>query len=190
MYQPTIKDTLSTNIESFPGEIWSDIPGYKDRYMISNYSRVKSIIYERSGKVNIIKKSYSSGKYKVTLICKRGKRKNPLCGRLCATVFLRPPEENEVVRYLDGNCRFDVVSNLRWTSKKDSTKEAFANRRFPANHGTGDLNGMAKLSPSKVLEIRKSFGEGIKQKDLASQYGVAQVSIQKIVSGKTWKNIN
>lgn len=46
----------------------------------------------------------------------------------------------------------------------------------------------SKLTPEKVLEIRKKF-EFINNKDLAIEYGVSRVTIQRIKNRKIWKNI-
>jgi len=134
-----LKDTLSRELTDLPGEIWEDIPKYEERYQISNYSRVKSIIHRKHF---IIKKTISNGRFKVTLFDKRGRRKHFQAGRLSATVFLRPPEENEVLRYLDNNTLFDASFNLAWGSKKESSQLAFKLGRFPPNHGRGQRNGM------------------------------------------------
>lgn len=183
----SIKDTLSTDINNLPGEIWEDVPGYEDRYQISQYSRVKSIIFKTSV---IIKKSLSSGKYEVTLSNKRRHRKHFDCGRLTATVFNRPPKENEVLKRKDRNNFNDLASNLEWISRKKSIQTAYAAGKYPEGHGTGRRNGMAKLSAQQVLDIRKRKEAGISKAQLAKDFKVSVSLISQTVNNKIWKHLN
>ncbi|MFP7656095.1 NUMOD4 domain-containing protein [Chryseobacterium proteolyticum] len=182
-----VNETLSTNIEDLPGEIWEDIPGTNERYQISNYSRVKSLI---KGRPIIVKKSLSNGRFKVIIYPKKGKIKNHECGRLVLEVFLRAPEENEVIFRRDGNVLNDMVSNLRWTSKKDSAKAAVERGRFPVNHGRGERNGMNLLSPRDVIEIRRLKAEGKTYKQLCDTFKISKGCIQNMIQNRTWKTIN
>lgn len=185
MQKISIKDTLSRDLKDLPGEIWKDIPGYEDRYQISQYSRVKSIIFQNSV---IIKKTLSSGKFKVILSDRLKRRKNHEVGRLCLTVFDRKPKEDEVVQYNDKNRLFDALFNIGWTSRKESIQNAYRDNKFPTDHGKGNLNGMSKLSPSEVIEIREKFQSGTKRKELADNYGISQITIGKIVNNERWTN--
>lgn len=183
----SIKDTLNTHIKDLPGEVWEDVPGYEDRYQISQYSRVKSIIFKTPV---IIKKTLSSGKYEVTLSNKRRYRKHFDCGRLTATVFNRKPKENEVIKRKDRNNLNDVASNLEWISRKESIQVAFATGRFPKDHGKGTRNGMSKLSTVQVQEIRKRKEAGISKVQLAKDFNVSVSCIEQTVKYKIWKNVS
>lgn len=182
-----INETLSTNIKDLSGEIWEYIPNTNERYQISNYSRVKSLIFN---KPIIIKKTLSNGRFKVLITPKKGVRKNEECGRIVAEVFLRNPYENEVIKHKDGNVLNDMLSNLEWISKKQSARSAIERGRFPLNHGRGERNGMTLLSPSIVRDIRMKKLQGNTYYELAKTYNVSLSCIQKIVQNKIWKTVD
>lgn len=179
-----LKQILSTDLKDLPGEYWKDIPGHEDRYMISNYSRVKSVM---KGKHVILRRSLSSGKYKVVLF-KKGKLISENIGRLCASIFLRTPELNEVIRYKDGNCFNDHIDNLEWITKKDSNDKTLIRlRRSNRYVNSGSSNGMAIIDHLKAKEIREHRLKGKTYKQLSDVYGVSIPCIQKVVEGRTWK---
>lgn len=186
MQQISIKDTLSTDINDLPGEVWVDVPGYEDRYQVSQYSRVKSIIFKTPV---IIKKSLSSGKFEVTLSNKRRHRKHLDCGRLTATVFNRKPKENEVIKRKDKNNLNDMASNLEWISRKESIQVAYADGKYPQGHGTENRNGMSKIKDYQVLEIRRKKEAGFSCSKLAKEYNISGDQIRKIVKGNRWKSV-
>jgi hypothetical protein len=68
-----------------------------------------------------------------------------------------------------------------------------ANNRDAADkfRGNGRANSpVARLDDRQVLEIRARYSRGgISQQALASEYGVAQMTISKIVRGETWRRL-
>ncbi|AZA73545.1 NUMOD4 domain-containing protein [Chryseobacterium indoltheticum] len=181
-----LEDTLSRDLNDLPGEEWKEIKGYEGKYLISNYSRVKSIV----SRINmILKKTISSGRYQIILHDKRSRKKSYLTGRLVAIHFIREPKINEVLKYRDKNYHFDAFFNLEWIAKKDSSKAAFSSGSWPHNHGKGFNNGMTKLKANEVVEIRQKKAEGLSVKQLSDEYKVAESSIQMIIRGRRWNNI-
>ncbi|MDQ1855740.1 NUMOD4 domain-containing protein [Chryseobacterium sp. WLY505] len=176
----TVKDTLSTDLQDLPGEIWEDLPGYVGRYEISNYSRVKSMIKR---KALILKKSISNGRFKVALTSKTGKIKCENVGRICASVFLRSPEDNEVLEYLDKNVLNDAFFNLRWRTWQSVNLEKA--KKQPYNQG--EKNGMATLSYKKALLIRNERKAGKTYSELSLEHKVSVPCLQKVIANKTWK---
>lgn len=53
-------------------------------------------------------------------------------------------------------------------------------------HARGEVNGRAKLTAAKVLEIRASE---LSQRQLAGIYGVSQPAIKDVKLGRTWKHV-
>lgn len=163
-----------------PGEIWKEIPEYKGNYLVSNYSRVKSLI---GRKPIILKKGIASGKYKVVLVNKKGKRVTESCGRLCARVFIRPPKENEVLKYLDNNQKNDHVSNLRWISRKECANNALKKQNYS---NKGESNGMSKLNRLKVEEIRAMKATGVPNKTISNEFRISMANVTAIIQRRTW----
>ncbi|WP_238538481.1 hypothetical protein [Nitrolancea hollandica] len=54
----------------------------------------------------------------------------------------------------------------------------------------GQRNGRAKLTDDDVRAIRRIFASGgITRRDLAKQFGVSNVVIGNILSGKSWSHV-
>lgn len=51
----------------------------------------------------------------------------------------------------------------------------------------GERHGMAKLTEHEVAEIRRRYAAGEKQKALASEFGVNQPHISRIIRNENWK---
>ncbi|ALR29757.1 hypothetical protein ATE47_04130 [Chryseobacterium sp. IHB B 17019] len=174
---------LSLSLESFPNEVWEEIPGYEDRYMVSNYARVKSIINRNP---RIIKKSISSGKYKVTLVNKRGRITSIGCGRLVAKTFIREPNSDEVVRYRDENVLNDILSNIYFSTRSECLRASPRRNRMSIS---GERNGMAILTTNQVIEIRKKRNNGNTYNQLKDEYKVSIGCIHNIITRKKWKTV-
>jgi len=55
----------------------------------------------------------------------------------------------------------------------------------------GTLNSSAKLTDKQVYEIRARYkAGGIKQTELADEFGVTQPMISQIILGKAWSHIS
>lgn len=63
-----------------------------------------------------------------------------------------------------------------------------ASRKYPGLH-VGSRNGRAKLSDQGVMEICRRYAGGETQTALASEFGVTQVAISRIVLRRAWKHI-
>ncbi len=50
-------------------------------------------------------------------------------------------------------------------------------------------NGMALLNPEKVVEIRRRLAAGEQGKRLAAEFGVSQVAISGIKTGRSWGHV-
>ena len=53
----------------------------------------------------------------------------------------------------------------------------------------GETVGTAKLTEYAVREIRVLAGYGVRQRELATQFGVHQVTVSNVVCGKTWRHV-
>lgn len=63
--------------------------------------------------------------------------------------------------------------NCRWVTAKVNTRNT----------------AIAKLNENQVVEIKNMLTAGVKQKDIASMFGVAQPTISAISTGYTWSEI-
>lgn len=181
------KDHFSISLEDLPGEVWDEIPGYKGDYLISQYSRVKSLIKKNP---KILKQSFSSGKYKVVLIGKYGRLISEDVGRLCAKVHNRLPEQNEVIEYKDGDKLNNRADNLRWITRAESRKKTLLRcRQSNILINAGEANGRAKIDQKKAVEIRKLKKNGFTYAAIANLYNISIPAAQYVVENRNWKNV-
>lgn len=53
----------------------------------------------------------------------------------------------------------------------------------------GSVNGNSKLTEKKVVKIKKLLSLGVKYKDIAEQFGVAEITIYRISSKLSWEHV-
>lgn len=112
---------------------------------------------------------------------------------LRAFVGERPPGLE--CRHLDGNPQNNQVSNLCWGTRKENIHDQI-------RHGThscgpkhavktrGSRHGCAKLTEEDITAIRAEYiPRKVGSPQLAKKYGVASVTIQRIVNYQGWKHI-
>ena len=56
-------------------------------------------------------------------------------------------------------------------------------------HVVGSVHPGSKLTEDQVVHIREAYSRGVKQKDLAQQYGVAHQTISKVVNNRRFKHV-
>ena len=107
-------------------EIWKDIKGYEGRYQISNFGRVKSLIYPKEKIMNIynFRRDGEKGKgyWRVRLI-KNSSYKYFFVHRLLAEAFIPNIDNKPTVDHIDRNRLNNDLSNLRWADRKEQNNK-------------------------------------------------------------------
>jgi len=101
-----------------------------------------------------------------------------------ATVGTCPPGME--ARHLNGDRHDNRASNLTWGTKRQNASDKIG-------HGTdprGTRNPMARLTWGQVREIRSLAGIGTVQRRLAERFGVSPMTINRVVRGESWKELN
>jgi hypothetical protein len=75
--------------------------------------------------------------------------------------------------------------NLAW----GTPAENYADRLAHGTHNTGSRNGRAKLNESTVQVIRERLACGIRQVDIAREFGVTVTIVNSIHRGRTWAHV-
>lgn len=106
-------------------------------------------------------------------------------------------------------CVRNVVFNTVWVdpgyeytpkaipdARKAAISKSLKGRSKPEGHGLnvslairGEGHGMGKLKEADVVRIRELARSGIRQKDIAEQYGIKQTQVSRIVRGVRWGHV-
>jgi hypothetical protein len=86
----------------------------------------------------------------------------------------------------DGDPSNNSSSNLRWDYPKNNIKD----REIHGTTAKGERHGKARLTEDAVREIRRLWLSGkMLQRQIANQFGIAEVTVSSIVTGRKWKHI-
>lgn len=107
-------------------EIWKDVYGYEGLYQVSNLGIIKSLIYNNTGKKNILRPGVNTGGYYCVVLSKNRIKKMYTVHQLVAVCFLNhvPNGMNLVINHKDFNKLNNHVDNLEIvTSRENSNRK-------------------------------------------------------------------
>jgi hypothetical protein len=107
--------------------LWFNIIGYEEIYMIDISGRIKNVKTQRILKPELVK-----GYLRVTL-SKNGKTKRYLLHRLVAFNFIKNPLNKKYINHKDGIKTNNHVMNLEWVTSSENEKHSyeFLNKKSP-----------------------------------------------------------
>lgn len=116
-----------------PDEIWKDIDGFDGQYRISNYGRVLSMNYHRSGQQRILRlhtpkrktSTKSKDMYPYVILSKNAHTYVRKIHRCVANAFIPNPENKPYVNHIDGNINNNHISNLEWVTPSENNIHAY-----------------------------------------------------------------
>lgn len=111
------KKLLINILQNNTEEIWKVIPGYDEKYLISNFGNVCSI---QHGKKRILKPMRNAGKcngYLTVTLYNNSIGKKVKIHRLVAEAFLPNPNNLPIINHKDEDKTNNNVDNLEWCTK-------------------------------------------------------------------------
>ena len=190
-------------IDSFttPEEVWRWVVGYEGVYKVSSTGQVARWLPQRntySGR--ILKLSLTNFGYLRVCLTKDGVPKKYFVHRLVAAAFLDEVPEKKFVNHIDGNKTNNRVENLEYVTCKENQAHASrmglsakgdrsSRRLYPERYPVGRFHHKAKLTESDILRIRALIAEGVRHKQIASEYGVTRALISTIGRREIWTHV-
>ncbi len=127
-------------------------------------------------------------------ICRNRKHAFPLVHRLILETFVGPCPSGMECRHLDGNPENNALENLRWGIRKENAGDFHRHNGAWAGIAVTDKRGekhpQAKLTDDDVRNMRILYEtKGIRQVDLAAQFGIKQATVSKILLRQSWSHV-
>lgn len=170
-------------------EVWKPIAGYEGLYEVSNFGRVRFLIW-RGGtnpEGGIMKGNKQAHGYIHYCLTDKNKiKRTHLAHILVANAFIGKRPIGFDVNHLNGNKDDNRADNLEYVSRIENIHHAI---KSGLHNTRGSRNGRAKLTDDMVIEIRMRHANGDMQSRLAREYGVSHQQISLIVNRKTWKHV-
>lgn len=160
-------------MKDYTNEIWRDVVGAEGLYQVSNWGRVKSLNYHRTGQEQILKPQKTKYGYLTVNLYKGEKMKTCKVHRLVSTAFIPNPDNLPQVNHInevktdnfvflneDGSVDFSK-SNLEWITAKKNCNHRTRNERI----GKANTNGKCskrvaqKTKDGKLVKIWLSIME-------------------------------
>lgn len=167
-------------------EIWKDVVGYEDLFMISSKGNVFS---KRSNKM--LKQTLHVNGYYIFSTRIGGRAGKAVCfkvHRLVAQAFISNPENKRTVNHIDGCKTNNNLSNLEWATHKENSKHAIENNLIIPRKSFD--NASSKLTEEDVLHIRNRYKPYCRQngsRALSREFGVGHPRILDVVNNKSYK---
>jgi len=175
-------------------EIWKDVVGYENLYMVSNLGRIKSkskVVksHNKSGeysfltKPKILRQQDDGNGYLKVRILKGGVVKKKRVHRLVGYAFLSL-KDNQVINHIDFNRKNNNVLNLECCTQLHNMTHSRINNRFPkVTHSDKQRRILKEVHSRKVYCIDTgSVYESIKQ--ASELLGYAQSTLGHYLSGR------
>jgi Mor family transcriptional regulator len=166
-------------------EIWKALDGYPN-YLLSNLGRVKTISVFHNKNIKYIGQIREAKRYpnKYPAINLYNGIKNTTYGvhKLVALTFMGICPEGYNINHKDLDKTNYWLNNLEYIPKSFNTIHSlsFGNKLGENHHN-------AKLTMSKVIEIRKLYSEGTTLRELNATYQVSIRTISDAINFTTWK---
>jgi len=119
-------------------------------------------------------------------LMKNGKSKMCKVHRLVLEAFKGPAPAGLISLHEDDVKSHNRLSNLRWGTEKENKADAIRNGRAAIGERNG---GGGKLTEQAVRDIRAAMLSGRSQSDIASQFGINQITVSNIKTGRTWAHV-
>ena len=155
-------------------EIWKDIEGYEGLYQVSNMGNVRSLNYNQTREIKVLKPSNNRG-YKLVVLSKNGKSKTYQVHRLVALHFIPNPNSLSIINHKNEDKTNNCVDNLEWCSQEYNIN--YGNRNKKVRYKLS--KPIIQLTPNNEI-VKKWDGLTVIKQELGFSVG----NISECANGK------
>jgi hypothetical protein len=185
-------------IKKIAGEVWKPLTfsGWRqlrNRYAVSNLGRIASYKKMVTDDGKILRGSLTTG-YRTLNLHRRGNKGTLYIHREMARIFIQKSSSlHRYVIHVNHNKLDNRVKNLRWATldnmigHQQASPAKIAYKEEQANRTVG-----LKLTATQVKNIKNilnSKKRNVTIRQLASNYGVSEMTMYRIKSGENWARI-
>lgn len=168
--------------------IWKAIPGLA-AFEASNEGHIRRIAIGKNGhRPRLLKETFVKKTGYLTVTASMGLSK-PACflvhRLVCLAFHGLPPSADMQVAHGDANRINNRPENLRWATPKENGEDK-------VRHGNslyGERHPSVKLTADEVIAVCDLYASGMKQRDIASVFGVHQAQVHRITRRKCWGHL-
>lgn len=152
-------------------ENWKPINGYEKLYEVSDYGRVKSFHKNKDGKMmKLYTEKLEHTNYKgLTLVDKKGNKKQFRVHRLVAEAFISNKENKRFVNHRDNNGENNNKSNLEWCTQSENIQHSQNQGRSVQVHKANKIQS-DKARKDREAMVNKKYGKWLILKALPKEY--------------------
>lgn len=169
-------------------EIWKDVVGYEGIYSVSNLGRIRRDAPANGATVGkILPLGEDKNGYKNRGFCVKNVRRTIVVHKVVARAFIGERKTGQQINHIDGNKTNNCATNLEYVTQSENAKHAF---RLGLSRPTyGDMNGRSKSTKEEIVEIRRLYAIGHRQKELREMFNLSTCQIHRIVHRKRWPHV-
>jgi len=153
--------------------IWKDVVGYEGLYEVSDLGNVRSLNYNKTGRIQELAYYINKSGYIVATLHNKGKQKGEYVHRLVLKAFEGVQDDLECC-HNDGDPSNNNISNLRWDTHRNNNLDK-------RNHGTHNNHWIINKSIIAVVKLLTRSGH--KQNDVSGRFGISKTHVYNIKVG-------
>lgn len=182
-------------------EAWLPVVGYESLYEVSDLGQVRSLgrcVLKANGvaekrRAGMLRPRLAGKGYLYVTLYANGVRNQVAVHRLVARAFIGP-DHGLHVNHIDLDKANNRVENLEWVTRSGNAQHALRAGCYRRIHS--DVRSLARNNPRKAKKLTSAQVEEIKslaragalrQKDIASMFGITQAVVSKIHLGLIWR---
>lgn len=175
-------------------EYWKPVKGFEGLYEVSNYGRVKSLIYQGTPREHILKPGDNRG-YKTVCLSKDKNHYCVLIHKIEILVFIPNPDNKPCVDHKDTDRSNNFIwinedgsvdlekSNLRWVSHKENMNNPLTREKLSGENNPFYSKNHTEETRCRISEAHKGkhFSDEVnKKKGRAGRYNELSACSKKV----------